>query len=60
MKLKTIVALAICAGFAFSGSAHAQDLGPQFSKLKYVGKNLNSNCGAQRRHRWTRDRTPLK
>jgi hypothetical protein len=51
MKLKTIVALAICAGFAFSGSAHALDLGPQFSKLKYVGKNLNSNCGAQRRHR---------
>jgi hypothetical protein len=53
MKLKTIVARATCAGFAFSGSAHAQDLGPQFSMLKYVGKNLNSSCGAQRRHRWT-------
>ena len=60
MKLKSIVARATCAGFAFGGSAHAQDLGPQLSKLKYVGKNLNSNCGAQRRHRWTRDRTPLK
>ena len=51
MKLKSIVARATCAGFAFGGSSHAQDLGPQFSKLKYVGKNLNSNCGAQRRHR---------
>jgi hypothetical protein len=60
MKLKSIVARATCAGFVFGGSAHAQDPGPQFSKLKYVGKNLNSNCGAQRRHRWTRDRTPLK
>jgi hypothetical protein len=36
MKLKTIVALAICAGFAFSGSAHAQDLGPQFSKSPII------------------------
>lgn len=50
MKLKAIVYLALCAGFAFGGAASAQDLGPQITKLGegiyvYVGKNLNSNTG---------------
>jgi len=50
MKIKTTIALALCAAFAFVGSARAQDLGPQITKLKdgvyvYVGKNFNSNCG---------------
>ena len=50
MKIKATLALAIGAGLAFVGSASAQDLGPQITKLKdgvyvYVGKNFNSNTG---------------
>jgi cyclase len=50
MKIRTAIGLAICAWLVLIGSTRAQDLGPQFTKLKdgiyvYVGKNLNSNCG---------------
>jgi cyclase len=50
MRIKATLALAIGAGLALAGSAPAQDLGPQITKLKdgvyvYVGKKLNSNCG---------------
>jgi cyclase len=50
MKIKAMLALAICAGLAFIGSARAQDLGPQFTRFGdgiyvYVGRNFNSNCG---------------
>ena len=50
MKIKAMLAVAICAGLAFFGSAFAQDLGAPFTKLGdgiyvYVGKNFNSNCG---------------
>ena len=50
--MKTIKAAgwALCALLVFAGTAVAQDLGPQFTKLAdgiyvYVGKSLNSNCG---------------
>ena len=50
MKIRAAVTLAIFAWVGFIGSALAQDLGPQISKLTdgiyvYVGKNFNSNCG---------------
>src|SRR4029077_5442204 len=50
MKIKATLALALCAGLSLIGSALAQDLGPQITKLGdgiyvYVGKNLNSNTG---------------
>jgi len=50
MKIRTIVTAAIGAWLALIGAAHAQDLGPQITKLKdgvyvYVGKNFNSNTG---------------
>jgi cyclase len=50
MKIKMAGTLAIFAGFAFIGSALAQDLGPQVRKLSdgvYVvaGNNFNSNSG---------------
>jgi cyclase len=50
MKIRAIATLVIAAGLACIGSASAQDLGPQFTKLAdgvyvYVGKNFNSNCG---------------
>src|SRR5215831_2563339 len=50
MKIKATLALAICAAFVFVGTAAAQDLGPQITKLAdgiyvYVGKNFNSNTG---------------
>jgi cyclase len=50
MRIKATLALAIGAGLALAGSAPAQDLGPQITKLGdgiyvYVGKKLNSNCG---------------
>lgn len=53
MRLKTIVASAIGAWFAFIGAAIAQDLGPQITKLAdgvyvYVGKNFNSNIKTRR------------
>ncbi len=50
MKIRAIVALALGAWLAVVGSAVAQDLGPQFTRLAdgvyvYVGKNFNSNTG---------------
>lgn len=50
MKLTAIVTAAIGAWLAFIGTAAAQDLGPQITKLGdgiyvYVGKNFNSNTG---------------
>ena len=51
MKIKAMLALAICAGLAFFCSAFAQDLGPPFTKLGdgiyvYVGKNFNSTVAS--------------
>ena len=50
MRIKAALPLAIFAGLAMSGSALAQDLGPQIKKLAdgvyvYVGKDFNSNSG---------------
>ncbi len=50
MTIKAAVPLAILTGLVIAGSARAQDLGPQITKLTdgvyvYVGKNYNSNSG---------------
>ena len=50
MKIKFSAALFAAALWLIAAYAPAQDLGPQFKKIKdgiyvYVGKNLNSNCG---------------
>ena len=50
MKAKTSLMLMAVISFVLVRSVGAQDLGPQFQKVKegvyvYVGKNFNSNCG---------------
>ena len=50
MKAKTSLMLMAIISLALVRSVDAQDLGPQFQKVKegiyvYVGKEFNSNCG---------------
>jgi cyclase len=50
MTIRAAAPLAILTGLVMAGSACAQDLGPQITKLTdgvyvYVGKNFNSNSG---------------